>query len=143
MDSLLEGVFLVANVVAFLGWLVLVVLPNWDPGNNVVAPVVIPLLLATVYVAAMASGLPGADGDFMSLAGVTRLLASPVVMLGGWIHYLAFDLVVGAWESRDAKRLGLPHAVVVPCLILTFVLGPAGLLAYLIVRIAARKRLAV
>ena len=54
----------------------------------------------------------------------------------------AFDLVVGGWELRDARELGLPHAAVVPCMLLTFVLGPAGMLTYVIVRAAARKRLA-
>jgi len=142
MNPALEGVFVAANGIAFIGWFVLIALPRWEHGRSVVAPVVAPALLALAYVVSMAVGLPGAEGGFLSLAGVTRLLEKPVVMLGGWIHYLAFDLVVGAWEARDARELGLPHAALVPCLLLTFMLGPAGLLVYLVLRAALKKRFA-
>jgi hypothetical protein len=143
MSPALEGVFLAANGIAFIGWFVLVALPRWEQGRTVLAPVVVPGLLALMYVVMMAIGLPGSEGGFMSLAGVSKLLAKPVTLLGGWIHYLAFDLVVGAWEARDARAIGLPHGALVPCLLLTFVLGPAGLLVYVIVRGVAKKRLAV
>jgi hypothetical protein len=143
MNPTLEGVFVAVNGIAFVGWVMLVALPKWDRGTRIVAPVIVPGLLAVAYIVTMAVGLPGAEGSFMSLAGVGGLLSRPVVLLGGWIHYLAFDLVVGSWELRDSQRAGLPHAAVVPCMILTFMLGPAGLLAYLAVRAAARKRLAV
>jgi Domain of unknown function (DUF4281) len=38
------------------------------------------------------------------------------------------------WETRDAARRGVPHWMVIPCLLLTFMFGPAGWLAYLGVR---------
>jgi hypothetical protein len=56
------------------------------------------------------------------------------LLLAGWVHYMAFDLFIGAWETRDARRAGVPHLMVVPCLILTFMLGPIGLLVYLALR---------
>ena len=67
--------------------------------------------------------------------------ATVVSLLAGWVHYLVFDLFVGSWEVSDARRLGIPHLFVVPCLILTFLLGPCGLLLYLAVRsFASGKR---
>ena len=62
------------------------------------------------------------------------------VLVAGWIHYLAFDLFIGAWEVRDAQANRVPHLLVVPCLLLTFMLGPAGLLLYLVLRAALRRR---
>ena len=50
------------------------------------------------------------------------------------MHYLVFDLFIGAWQTRDAARHGIPHGLVVPCLVLTFLLGPIGLLLYLALR---------
>ena len=143
MGPALEGVFVAANGLAFIGWVVLIAAPRWEAGRRVVAPVVIPGLLAVAYVTMMAIGLPSADGGFMSLGGVSQLLSKPVVLLGGWIHYLAFDLVVGCWEARDARELGVRHAALVPCLLLTFMLGPAGLLAYFVVRGAGKRKLAM
>ena len=62
-------------------------------------------------------------------------------MLAGWVHYLVFDLFVGAWEVRDARRVGVHHLLVVPCLALTFMAGPIGLLLYLGLRAGIARRL--
>ena len=43
-------------------------------------------------------------------------------------------MAVGAWESRDAQRRGVPHLLLLPCLVATFMLGPLGLLLYAAVR---------
>ena len=77
---------------------------------------------------------PGAKGGFGSLADVSLLFSEPALLLAGWVHYLAFDLFIGAWEVRDAQKHGVPHLLVVPCLILTFMLGPIGLLLYFAIR---------
>jgi hypothetical protein len=55
--------------------------------------------------------------------------------LAGWIHYLAFDLFVGAWEVRDAQRQGIHHLLVIPCLLATLMAGPAGLALYWLLRV--------
>ena len=81
------------------------------------------------------------QGDFNSLAGVAQLFQNPKALLAGWIHYLAFDLFIGSWEVRDAGRAGLHHLLVVPCLVLTFLFGPVGLLLYFALRAALRRRL--
>lgn len=48
--------------------------------------------------------------------------------------------LIGAWEVRDAQRIGLHHLAVVPCLVLTLMLGPVGLLLYLVLRGVFKKR---
>jgi hypothetical protein len=90
-----------------------------------------PALLGVVYVVLIALSLPGSDGGFSSLAGVRALFVDPRGLLAGWTHYLAFDLFIGGWEVRDAQQRGIPHLLVVPALVLTFLFGPAGLLLYL------------
>jgi hypothetical protein len=94
-------------------------------------------------VALIAARWAGAEGGFSSLEDVRRLFADPYLLLAGWVHYLAFDLFVGAWEVRDAQRLGIPHLLVVPCLVLTFLFGPAGLLLYGIVRAVRTRRIVI
>ena len=70
-----------------------------------------------------------------SLEQVSQLFQNRAILLAGWIHYGAFDLFVGYWETKDAQRLGIHHLLLVRCLLLTFLFGPAGLLAYLILRL--------
>ena len=69
-----------------------------------------------------------------SLAGIYAAFGNPRTLLVAWVHYLVFDLFVGAWEARDAQRTGVPHWALVPCLFLTLMAGPMGLLAYLAIR---------
>ena len=64
------------------------------------------------------------------------LFTMPEIALAGWIHYLAFDLLVGAWEVRTARREGIAFLLVLPCLALTFLFGPAGFLAFSALRAA-------
>jgi len=129
-----EQLFALANAVALAGWIALAAAPRWRVGATHVASLLVPGLLAAVYLVLVTLRLPGAQGGFATLADVAMLFADPWLLLAGWVHYLAFDLFVGAWEVRDARRRQIPHLLVVPCLVLTFLLGPAGLLAYLALR---------
>ena len=128
-----EQLFSILNLIAMVAWLPLVFLPRvrW---SATVVPMVMPVLLAAVYVVLVAVALPRSGGGFSSLAGVRALFDNPWGLLAGWTHYLAFDLFLGGWEARDARRRGIPHLLVVPALVLTFLLGPGGLLLYLLIR---------
>ena len=138
-----EAVFSMASTAVLPGWLLLAFLPRWRHTARLVCAVVIPGLLAALYAAIIAARWGGAEGGFSSLADVQKLFADPWLLIAGWIHYLAFDLFVGAWEVRDAQRLGIPHLLVVPCLVLTFLFGPVGLLLYGIVRAVRTRRVLV
>lgn len=124
-----------AGLLAMAGWLLLVILPRHSI-VQLVAGVVIPLVLSVGYLMLIVLHFRGAEGGFGSLADVAALFQKPELLLAGWIHYLAFDLFIGAWETRDAQRSGLPHLVVIPCLVMTFMLGPIGLLFYFAIRTA-------
>ncbi len=92
------------------------------------------LVLTALYIALILSYWSSGTGDFQSLAGVARLFEHPGLLLAGWIHYLAFDLLVGTWEREEARRIGLAQWVLVPCLVLTFLFGPLGWAAFLACR---------
>ena len=82
---------------------------------TVLTGAVVPLMLAVLYVALSPSHW-GGPGGFSSLADVALLFSNPWLLLAGWVHYLAFDLLVGTWEVEDARSQGVPHLLVVPCL---------------------------
>ena len=83
---------------------------------------------------------PATDGGFSSIEAVRALFQSDALLVAGWLHYLAFDLFVGAWEVRTARAEGIPHLLVIPCLVLTFLFGPLGFLTFLILRAAYARR---
>jgi hypothetical protein len=133
-----EQLFSILSLIAVAGWLMLIILPRvrW---TSTVVPIVLPSVFAVVYVILIAATLTRSEGGFSSLASVRTLFDNPWLLLAGWTHYLAFDLFVGGWEVRDAQRHGIPHLLVVPALVLTFLFGPAGLLLYLAIRWFARR----
>ncbi len=128
-----EAVFSAASTTALLSWLALVVRPR-SAWVQTLTGRVVPVAFAVLYAVILVPRFAGSDGGFDSLAGVQRLFADPWLLLAGWIHYLAFDLLTGVWETRDAARRGVPHWMVIPCLLLTFMFGPVGWLLYLGVR---------
>ncbi len=135
----LETIFSLCSNLVMPGWLLLIVAPWWRWSRELIAPVIIPAILALVYAYLMATSFGSAEGNFGSLAGVRALFESDRLLLAGWIHYLAFDLFVGAWEVRDARRMRIPHLLVIPCLILTLMAGPVGLGLYFALKAGIRR----
>ncbi|MDQ3253526.1 MAG: ABA4-like family protein [Acidobacteriota bacterium] len=135
-----ETLFSICNTAVLPGWLLLVVAPRWKWTKIIINSCLMPLLLAVVYLFLIVAHFGQTEGGFGSLADVAKLFQNPHILLAGWIHYLAFDLFVGSWEVRDAERHRINHLLVIPCLILTFLLGPIGLLLYFILRWTLRQK---
>lgn len=135
-----ELIFAVANPLAVLGWLGLVFFPGRKLVVDGVSGVAIPALLSLAYAGLVGAFFAGAEGGFSSIEAVRALFQSDALLVAGWLHYLAFDLFVGAWQVRTARAEQIPHLLVVPCLALTFLFGPVGFLAFLILRAAHARR---
>ena len=123
--------FQYANTTALISWVALVIQPKR------VAPVlrfIVPSLLAVLYIWALFSAPKNPDGGFGSLVQVKALFTQDRAVLAGWVHYLAFDLFIGCWEVLDSRDRGINHFLVIPCLLLTFMFGPVGLLLYFVLR---------
>ena len=138
MPTSAELLFSIAGTIVAPGWALLVFRPSWRWSTGVIPGIIVPVILGTLYTGLILTNFFGAEGGFGSLADVARLFENRYLLLAGWVHYLTFDLFIGAWEVRDARRLRINHLLVVPCLLLTFLLGPVGLLLYLGLRAALR-----
>src|SRR5688572_17572603 len=124
-------IFTITNTIAVFGWVLLAALPGRRWVTDVVTGKALPALFAVVYIAIVGTTFFGAEGSFSTLDGVARLFPNPWLLLAGWLHYLAFDLLIGTWEARDARERGVPSLLLVPCLLLTLMFGPAGWLVYM------------
>ena len=138
----LEALFKIVSYGILPFWLLLVVAPSWKWTWRLVHSPVVLLLLTPIYAYLLVGQAPSPnDGNLRTLFGVMALFSAPNLVLAGWIHYLIFDLFVGAWEARDAKHRGIPHAYVVPCLVATLVAGPVGFSLYVVMRFVSRREL--
>ena len=135
-----EQIFAITNMIALLSWLFLLVAPRFVVTRKIILSGAIPLLLSAAYMILIVMFFGKAKGGFDSLANVMTLFTNEWAALAGWIHYLAFDLLIGTWEVRDAETRGISHWFVIPCLILTFLLGPIGFLLYCVLRAVTGKK---
>ena len=135
-----DSLFSTSNLVAMSGWLLLTVAPRWKFTRILVTSGLIPILLGAAYLILVALFFGEGEGSFSSLNGVMALFQNPWAVLAGWIHYLAFDLFIGSWEVRDSEKYAISHFLVIPCLFLTFMFGPVGLVLYVIIRGIKTKR---
>ena len=153
-----DMIFTITNSYALLMWIILLIGPRQPAimtglfygGIGLLASgyavIIIPLMTG------MIDGGGSAASDFTTLAGVQQLLASPGGATIGWIHYLAFDLFAGLWIARDlfvglwvarnADKYGFARWLQIPILLLVYVLGPLGLVLYLLLRFTRHNKVA-
>jgi hypothetical protein len=135
----LNLLFKIATAIAMAGWALIIAAPGWAMTGKVVSTGVAGLL-AVLYVYLLVGArrldTEPVRGSFASLKGIINLFKSPRVILAGWVHFLAFDLMVALWIRADAAPLRLSHWWLIPIYLLTLMFGPAGLLVYLLIRTA-------
>ncbi|GGX49921.1 ABA4-like family protein [Saccharospirillum salsuginis] len=127
----MDTLFSLANLMVLPAWVTLVFAPFKWPGVSRWVQFTVPVLLGMAYLVMIAMFWSERQGGFDSLSSVRALFGHDGLLLAGWLHYLAFDLFIGAWIVERAMRVGLHHVWTIPCLPLTFLFGPIGLVLYL------------
>lgn len=132
----LNRTFQLASLFATVAWIAVFVFPSWVVANLELMAVPVSLLcLVYVFTLVVGNRFDEPDqkprGNFFSMGGVLKLFQHPRAVLVGWVHFLAFDLVIGIGILVDAVNQGFDHLWILPSLFLTLMLGPAGLLSYL------------
>lgn len=136
----LELVFTITATMSLIGWATLLIYPLAPLVLDKVTGIVLPLLLGLAYASMAPVFFSGLEGGYDSLASVMLLFKSPEAVMAGWIHYLAFDLFIGAWQAREARVNGISHYMILPALVLTLILGPIGLIVFMITKLVVLKR---
>lgn len=132
-------IFKISGWISLTGWILLIGFPRLGFTDQVVTYIAV-VLLCFIYsylvvVRKNATDEKYPKGSFWSFQGVVNLFKNPKSILIGWIHFLAFDLMAGLYVKNDALLNGVNFWLVIPCLLLTLMLGPMGLLAYFLLRL--------
>ena len=129
-----DQLFQLCNTIALLSWIILISTPFWRQFDKFIIGVVI-TLFCIVYAWLVFKSFHIEDfRSFGTPEGISELFRNKPVLVAGWVHYLAFDLLAGVFIRKNAAIHGIPHWILIPCLLLTFMLGPVGLLLYLLLR---------
>ena len=136
-----DSIFQTCNTIAMAGWLVLLIIsPFWSSFDKFLIGIIITLFAIVYAWLIFLVFTPGDFEKFSSLNGVMDLFTDKTAVTAGWVHYLAFDLLTGIWIKKNAQKYNIHHLILIPCLLLTFMLGPIGLLLYLLIRSIKTKQ---
>ena len=130
------ALFSLTFAVAAPFWALMILLPGWSWTRRIIGSplIVLPVVLiyALLVIPAFGEVFPAVASP--TLGGVRELLGTAGGAAAGWAHMIAFDLFVGRWSWLDSRDRGVPALLMAPVLLLTILLGPLGLAAYLLVR---------
>lgn len=135
-----EDMFGLASAAVLPGWLILIFAPRarWVWLDRVPA-LILPLGLSVLYAGLILAHFSASGGGFGTIAAVRQLFASDYGLVAGWVHYLAFDLMIGAMMASKMDQMGLQRLSQAPLLGLIFLFGPLGVLLIWITAFATQR----
>ena len=142
-----ENIYLWVNFCILPFWIMLIIIPNSRLTQIFVNSIVLPLVLATtyIYVIYQAIILDESMIDifklFLSLENLYIVFSSESFLLVFWIHFLALNLFLGSWVSRDGVKYNISRSLIFLPLILIYFTGPVGLVLYWLIRVFYAKKI--
>ena len=142
-----ENIYLFSNYCILPFWLLLILIPNSKITQIFVNSIIAPLILSTAYIYVIYQAILLDEPFFdifklyLSIDNLYTIFSTESFLLVFWIHFLALNLFLGSWVSRDAIKYNIPKKIVIFPLILIYFTGPAGLALYWFFRIFYSKKL--
>ncbi|MFD8640534.1 ABA4-like family protein [Streptomyces zaomyceticus] len=123
-------------------WLLMIFAPAWRLTERVAASPLTVLPLLALWAVLAAPVLPElwtavSSPDIDAFRELVRL---PNGAGAVWAQILAWDLLLGQWMYREARRLSVSPLLMAPLLLLTILLSPVGLPLFLVVRAVRTSR---
>ena len=142
-----ENIYMWTNFGILPFWLMLIIIPNSRITQMFVNSIVLPLILATFYVYLVYQAIlfdePIIDifKLYFNLDNLYTVFATESFLLIFWIHFIAINLFLGSWVSRDGVKYNIPLSLMAISLIIIYFTGPLGLVLYWMIRIFYAKKL--
>ena len=142
-----ENIYLWTNFGILPFWLMLIIIPNSKFTQFFVNSIILPLILSTTYIYIIYQAILMDEPIFdvfklyVSLDNLYILFATESFLLVFWLHFLALNLFLGSWISREGIKYKIPRSLVFTPLILVYLTGPLGLVLYWLIRVFYAKRI--
>jgi len=128
-------------------WVMLAIIPKSKITQIFVNSIVLPLILGSAYIYTFYQAILldvtifEIFNLYLSLDNLYTLFATESFLLIFWLHFLALNLFLGSWVSRDSVKYNLPKILTIIPLIVIYFTGPVGLVLYWLFRIFYAKKL--
>jgi hypothetical protein len=137
-----SSIFSFGNTFVLFGWILLIFVPKWKFTQIIILNGIV-VLFAVLYTYVFSKDIGNFDpNSFSTLENVKVLFQNDNAVAAGWLHYLAFDLFVGAYVVKESQKLGISRWIYTLILPFTFMFGPVGYLLFFITKTAKTKSIA-
>ena len=143
----IETLYMWINLGVLPVWFILIVFPQSHLSRIFVTSIFPFFILSGVYIFILyKSYLIGYDFDgnftlYLGLSELSRLFEDHLYIMIFWTHFIAINLFIGGWIVKDSQKFSINKVLMAVPLIVTYLIGPIGLLLYWIIRIFYAKRL--
>ena len=143
----LENIYLWTSFGILPFWLLLVIAPNSKITLFFINSIILPLILSAAYIYIIYQAVLLDDpifdifGLYLGLDNLYTVFATESFLLIFWLHFLAMNIFLASWISRDGVKYNIKRMIILFPLILVYFAGPIGLVLYWIIRIFYAKRL--
>ena len=145
----IETLYMWINLGVLPFWFILIVFPQSHLSRIFVTSIFPFLILSGVYIFILyKSYLIGYDFDgnfslYLGLSELSRLFEDHLYIMIFWTHFIAINLFIGGWIVKDSQKFDINKVLMAVPLIVTYLIGPLGLILYWIIRIFYAKRISL
>ena len=142
-----ENIYIWTNIGILPFWLMLIIMPNSKVTQFFINSIILPLILSATYVYIIYQTILLDEPIFdifrlyLSLDNLYTVFATESFLLIFWLHFVALNLFLGSWMSRDGVKYNMSRSLMCVPLILVYFTGPLGLVLYWLIRVFCAKRL--
>ena len=141
--------YLWINIGVLPFWLLIIFFPQSHLCKYLATSIFPIFLLSVAYIFILYQAYIGSFdfiGNFnlyLGLSYVSELFRDDLYLLMFWTHFVAVNLFIGGWILKDSNKFGINKIILAFPLIITYLIGPLGILLYWLVRIFYAKRLSL
>ena len=145
----IETLYMWINLGVLPFWFILIVFPQSHLSRIFVTSIFPFFILSGVYIFILyKSYLIGYDFDgnfslYLGLTELSRLFEDHLYIMIFWTHFIAINLFIGGWIVKDSQKFAINKVLMAVPLIVTYLIGPLGLILYWIIRIFYAKRISL
>ena len=145
----IETLYMWINLGILPFWFILIIFPQSHLSRIFVTSIFPFFILSGVYIFILyKSYLTGYDFDgnftlYLGLSELSRLFEDHLYIMIFWTHFIAINLFIGGWIVKDSQKFSINKVLMAVPLIMTYLVGPIGLILYWIIRIFYAKRISL
>jgi hypothetical protein len=145
----LEMIYLWLNIGVIPFWIILIFFPNTKICQIFVTSIFPIFIFALIYgylIIEIFKSEYNFLNNFNLYLGIDNLLIlfeNKKFLIIFWIHFLSINFFCGSWIVKDSQRIGITKILIFFPLLITYFIGPIGLLVYWIFRILSAKRMSL